>query len=108
MFRDIPRKGIQDRPAEALDLPISLGMVGRQKDFFDPELMESCEEELRRELRAVSRQDMTHWTVRENPVVTKGLRYRICGCTPKSNGPRELSKTISHHQQKAVPMIGFG
>jgi hypothetical protein len=92
----------------SIDLPIRLGMVGRRKDFFDPELSASCEEELRRELRTVFSQDMTRRTVRENTVVAKGLRYRICGCTSKRNGPREFGKAICHHQQKVVPMIGFG
>jgi gamma-glutamyltranspeptidase len=68
-------------------------MVGRRKDYFDPELSESCEEELRRELRTVARKDMTGWTVREHPVVSEGLRYRICGCTPKSNGLYEFCST---------------
>jgi hypothetical protein len=108
VFRNIPTKGIQDRPVEALDLPIRLGMVGRRKDFFDPEPSASCEEELLRELRTVVRKDMTGWTVREHQVVAEGLRYRICGYTPKRNVPREFGKAVCHNQQKVVPMIGFG
>jgi hypothetical protein len=48
-------------------------MVGTRKDFFDPELSASFEEELRRGFRTVVRQDMTLWTVRENPVVKKAF-----------------------------------
>jgi hypothetical protein len=101
-------KGIQDHPVESLDLPISLGMAGRRKELFYPELSESCEEDLRRELRKVVRLDMTGWTVRENPVAAKVLRYRGCGCNPKRNGPGEFGKVVCHHQQKAVSMTGFG
>jgi hypothetical protein len=83
-------------------------MVRRRKDLSYPELSASFEEELRRKLRTVVRQDMTGWTVREHLVVAEGLRYRICVCTPKRNGPQEFRKAVCHHYQKAVHMIGFG
>ena len=96
-FRNVPTKGIQDRPVESFDLPIRLGMVSGRKHFLDPELSASCEEELRRELRTIIRQDMTGWTVRKNPMVAKGLCYRICRRTPKGNSTCELGKAIRHN-----------